>query len=148
MPIQLIFPVVVVFLFGICGWCGAIAFLHQGSEWILGITSPSLASLLFHENAIRGASVALFWGIFSIVPLYFVHGKKLQPIASFIYLPISMIVLCSGYLFLWPPERKMVHIQSLEILLAEGWKVFSISYIVWIFIPLSIWSTIERRSRS
>ena len=145
MPLKLIFSIVTVFLFGICGWCGSVAFLYQGSEWILGISNPSLRTVLFHDNALRSLALACLWGVLNIIPLYYIHGKKIQPIVSLFYLPISTIVLCSGYLYFWPPDREMELIKSLEILLAEGWKVFSISYIFWLFIPLSVWSHIEKK---
>ena len=131
---------VTISLFTICGWCGASAFLYQSSEWILGIKNPSTISIIFHQNAIRGLLISSLWGIISFYPLYHFHTKKVQPLISLVFLPISMIALCSFYLYMWPPKHEMTLFNAVQILLAEGWLPFTISYLIWIFLPLSIWS--------
>jgi hypothetical protein len=140
MSSKTLFIPICILLFGLCGWCGTIAFLYQGAEWILGTKTPSVLSVFFHENAIRVFLMSAVWGLVSAFPFHYLHTKRYQWVGNLLGLPLSISILTTFYLYLWPSTRDIGLWDSVQILLAEGWVVFSASYLLCVFIPFSIWS--------
>ena len=126
--------------FGFCGWLGCVSFLYEGSSW-LKLENSSMMSLLFHQNSIRAFLLSLLWGGICAFPFLWMHSKKKQWLGGVLFLPASMLVIPSTYLYLWPSKSfSFTWYEQVKIIVAQGWLSFSLIYLICIFIPFSLWS--------
>lgn len=142
---QPLYLFLVFFAFGLCGWLGCASFLYEGSSW-LKIENPSIQSLLFHENSVRVFLLSLLWGGLCAFPFQWMHRKKQQMLGMLLFLPLSITIIPAIYLYLWPSQSfSFSWYEQLKIIIAQGWPVFSILYLLCIFIPFSLWSHRARK---
>ena len=141
-----IYHFLVFLTFGLCGWIGCVLFLHDGADW-LKIENPSISSLIFHENSIRVFVISLIWGGFCSFPFLWMHTKKLQWIGTLLFLPLSMFMIPTAYISLWPSNSfSFSSFEQVKIIVAQGWLTFTNVYLLCIFLPFSIWSYYHRNN--